>query len=170
MENPALNWEEIYASLKIESLKQSGKWMFAATLVAGIIIVGIFSLFFRKFPVAIIIMAAGALMFSAKYGLGVWRLGKNPKVYTGILIGKIENSHKQEATSVRYISYQLRLNVETACELSAAGLGEIKKYVQKRIKTKCTKEIFNAITENERITVVVMPHDNTVAWFKKNEL
>ncbi len=169
MKNHADNWEKVYTSLQIESLKQSGKWMFAATLVAGIFIVGILSLIFRKYPVAILFMAAGALLFSGKYALGVWRLSKNPRVYSGSIIAKIENSHKQESTAVRYVSHQLRLNLEEGCELSAKGLGEIKKYTGKKPKVNCSKETYNTLNKADKLTVVVMPHDNSVAWFKKNE-
>lgn len=169
MENHAVNWEEVYASLQIESLKQSGKWMFAATLVAGIFIVGILSLIFRKYPVAILFMAAGALLFSGKYALGVWRLSKNPRVYSGSIIAKIENSHKQESTATRYISHRIKLNAESGCELTSAGLGEIKNYTGKKLKVNCSKEIYNTLNKADKLTVVIMQHDNSVAWFKKNE-
>lgn len=168
MEVHSANWAEVYNSLQIEAKKTSGKWMFIATLVAGLLIVGILSLVFRKYPVVIVIMAIGALSYSGKYALGVWRLSKNPKVCSGIVTAKIENSHMQKSTATRYVSHKIRMEVAQSYELTGNGLGEVKKLARKKSKLNCSKETFNALAKGDNLTVVVMPHDNSITWFQVN--
>ncbi len=169
MENQANNWIEIYRSLQIESLKASGKLMFIITLTAGLVITAVFFLVFRKNLFAVAIIAAGTLIFSGKYAVGVWKLTKNPRVYSSVVIAKTENSHTEESTASRYVSHKIKISTTMGCELTKTGLQEFKKFSPKKLKVNCSEDILNTLTEGENITVVIMPHDKSIAWFRKND-
>ncbi len=168
MEYQPINWTNVYQSLQTDTIKASGKWMLIATLIAVIIIIVIFILFFRKNPVVIIFITVGALMFSGKYALGLLRLSKDPKVYSGIVIAKSENSFTNESTMTSYLSHQITLMVESDAGLTENGLGEIKFRNTKRRRIKCPEDVYNNLTEGDKIIVVVMPHDKSVAWYHIN--
>ena len=165
-----INWADVYSSLGIKSLKTAGLWMFIVTLLAGLVIVVIFFLLFRREWVVIAFIAAGALIFSGKYAVGLLKLSKNPKVYSGVVTGKIENSYTEESTKTRYFSHRIRLSADLGSELTENGLGEIKRFNYKKIRINCSKEIFNTLNEGDDLTLVVMPHDKSIGWLHVNNL
>lgn len=170
MDYQPINWADVYQSLQTDTIKNSGKLMLMATLIAVLIIILIFILFFRKNPVIIIFIVVGAFMFSGKYALGLLRLSKDPKVYSGLLISKSENSFTDESTMTSYVSHHITLIVESASRLTEKGLGEIKFRRGKRRRINCSEDVYNNLTEGDKIIVVVMPHDKSIGWYFNNVL
>ncbi len=164
MEDHYINWTDVYQSLNTEAVKASGKWMFLATLVAGMIILLIFILIFRKNPVVIVFMVVGVIMFSGKYAVGLWRMSKQPEIFSGIVIAKSVDSFTDESTMTSYATHYIIMKVESETWLTEAGPGALKIRDGKRRKIKCPEDLYNTLTEGDNITIVVMPHDKTIAW------
>lgn len=164
MEDQYINWTDVYQSLNLEAVKASGKWMFLATLVAGMVILLIFILIFRKNPVVIVFLVAGVIMFSGKYAIGLWRMTKDPEIFSGIVIAKSVDSFTEETTMTSYVTHYIIMKVVSETWLTEAGTGELKIRDGKRKKIKCPEDLYNTLTEGDNITVVVMPHDKTIAW------
>lgn len=164
-----VDWTEIYRSLQIESLKASGRVMFIITFTAGLVITAVFFLAFRKNLFAVAIIAAGAILFSGRYAVGVWMLSRNPRVYTGVVIAKTENSHTDESTATRYVTHKVRINTSTGCDLTEKGLCEFKDFNPRKLNAKCSESTFNSLTEGDKITVIIMPHNKSIVWFRKTE-
>jgi len=164
MEDQYINWTDVYQSLNTEAVRASGKWMFLATLVAGMIILLIFILIFRKSPVVIVFLVVGVIMFSGNYAIGFWRMSKHPEIFSGIVIAKSGNSFTDESTMTSYVTHYIIMKVESETWLTEAGTGELEIRDGKRKKIKCSEDLYNTVTEGDNITVVVMPNDKTIAW------
>ncbi|MDX9726281.1 MAG: hypothetical protein RBT38_07835, partial [Bacteroidales bacterium] len=103
-------------------------------------------------------------MFSGKYAIGLWRMTKDPEIFSGIVIAKSVDSFTEETTMTSYVTHYIIMKVVSETWLTEAGTGELKIRDGKRKKIKCPEDLYNTLTEGDNITVVVMPHDKTIAW------
>ncbi|MBN2650504.1 MAG: hypothetical protein JXR50_12250 [Prolixibacteraceae bacterium] len=163
------NWADVYSSLGINGLKATERLMLIVTLVAGLLFVVVFYFLFRKQLVVVAIIASGALFFSGKYAVGLLRLSKKPKVYSGIVTRKTETSFTEKSTKTRYYSHRIRLKIDFTSELCEFGMGKIRMHNKKNIKINCSRKIFDALSEGNKITLVEMPHDKSIGWFCYNQ-
>jgi len=161
------NWAEVYRSLNIGSQKIAKQRMFLATLLIGLALIAVFCLIFRKQPVVSALMTAGVLMFSGKHAIDFLHLLKNPKVYSGYVRFRTENSFTEEATMNQYVSYSITLAVDSFAELGEKGLGELQTGKNRNLKINCSETVYNELKEGDTIRAVVLPGDRSIAWFKK---
>ena len=78
-------------------------------------------------------------------------------------IVKSVDSFTEESTMTSYATHYIIMKVESETLLTEAGLGALKIRDGKR-RIKCPEDLYNTLTEGDNITIVVMPHDKTIAW------
>lgn len=168
MKQDTVNWSEVYKSLNIETIKNSGKWILIATLIVGGILIIASFLIFRKQTAVGIFMTVGVLIFSGRYALGLMRLNKNPKVLHGIVIDKYIRSRTNEGTYTESVNHYIKMDITDYFEIDSNGISNTMDDINTRNKWLCSPEIYNKIVIGETIQVLVMPHDNTIIRIFKN--
>lgn len=157
-----INYSEVYQSLHIESLKTAGKWILTAILVFGLVLIAIAFLVFRNHLVVGVAMTVGTIIFSGRYALGLFRLSKNPVVFSGIVIKKFETSRTNDSTYTETINHFIKMKVSDSFEIDSRGKGANKELKKQEWKWRCPENIYNQVSDGDNLMVLVMPHDNHI--------
>jgi hypothetical protein len=158
-----VNWAEVYSSLNIDFLKQTGKWMLKAILAVGVVVVPLFFFAFPHYPEVGIFLSVAFLFICLRMAWRVARLNKQPKVVVGPVTKKSTLSYRNRKTFTHTTRYYVNMVAHEAFEIDSVGRAHDLPVSNRPKRYECPTSVFKSISENELLIAVIMPHNNSVA-------
>ncbi len=158
-----INWAEVYGSLNIDFLKQTGKWMLKAILLLGVVVIPLSFFAFPHYPEVGIFLSVAFLFICLRMAWRVARLNKLPRVLVGPVTKKSTLSYRNRKTFTHTKRHFVSIAAHEAFEIDSVGRAHDLPVSSKPKRYECPTSVFKSISENELLIAVIMPHDNSVA-------